>query len=285
MRSAARSTISPTSGAAPRRRKRRRSPPGSEEIDALYAGHPRAPGRLARCASRWCAIDLRRDDFHAVIDGMEMDAAEEIRAPDLATLDLYCGRVAGAVGHLSVHVFGDPSAAAHRGRRLARPRVAAHQHSARSRRGRAARPALSAARNPRTPRHPTHRPARRCCGTRRCRRCAATSRRSPKAHFAEAEQAMRALLAAGDAAGGGDGRVLSRDARCAAALGLARPEPRVSLSKRRNCGWCCATGCCDRRGSMSRQSRPADAPGRSMSSAPGSRGSPPPSISPATATA
>ena len=56
---------------------------------------------------------LRRADFHAVIDGMEMDAAEDIRAPDLATLDLYCGRVAGAVGHLSVHVFGVASAGAH----------------------------------------------------------------------------------------------------------------------------------------------------------------------------
>jgi phytoene/squalene synthetase len=31
----------------------------------------------------------------------------------LATLDLYCARVASAVGHLSVHIFGDPSAAAH----------------------------------------------------------------------------------------------------------------------------------------------------------------------------
>src|SRR5207248_4386947 len=56
---------------------------------------------------------LRREDFHAVIHGMEMDAAYDIRAPDLATLDLYCGRVAGAVGHLSVHVFGDSSDAAH----------------------------------------------------------------------------------------------------------------------------------------------------------------------------
>ena len=56
---------------------------------------------------------LRREDFHAVIDGMEMDAAEDIRAPDMATLDLYCARVAAAVGHLSVHVFGDPSADAH----------------------------------------------------------------------------------------------------------------------------------------------------------------------------
>ena len=44
---------------------------------------------------------------------MEMDAAEDIRAPDMATLDLYCARVAGAVGHLSVHVFGDPSPDAH----------------------------------------------------------------------------------------------------------------------------------------------------------------------------
>jgi phytoene/squalene synthetase len=56
---------------------------------------------------------LRREDFLAVIAGMEMDAREDIRAPDMATLDLYCARVASAVGHLSVHVFGDASEAAH----------------------------------------------------------------------------------------------------------------------------------------------------------------------------
>jgi phytoene synthase len=82
------------------------------EIDALYAGHPsRLVARaLAEPLERY---RLRREDFHAVIDGMEMDAAENICAPDLATLDLYCGRVAGAVGHLSVHVFGDAGEAAH----------------------------------------------------------------------------------------------------------------------------------------------------------------------------
>jgi phytoene synthase len=37
---------------------------------------------------------------------MEMDAAEDIRAPDWAKLDLYCDRVASAVGRLSVRVFG-----------------------------------------------------------------------------------------------------------------------------------------------------------------------------------
>ena len=35
-----------------------------------------------------------------------MDVAEDIVAPDLATLDLYCDRVASAVGRLSIKVFG-----------------------------------------------------------------------------------------------------------------------------------------------------------------------------------
>jgi presqualene diphosphate synthase len=83
-----------------------------EEIDALFAGQPRhLVARALREPVRRFA--LRRADFLAVIDGMEMDAREAIRAPDLAMLDLYCGRVAGAVGHLSVHAFGDPSDAAH----------------------------------------------------------------------------------------------------------------------------------------------------------------------------
>ena len=82
------------------------------EVDAIYAGRPRhlVAHALAEPVARYA---MRRQDFHAVIDGMEMDAAEEIRAPDLATLDLYCGRVAGAVGHLSVHAFGAASADAH----------------------------------------------------------------------------------------------------------------------------------------------------------------------------
>ncbi|GAC1341769.1 MAG: presqualene diphosphate synthase HpnD [Acetobacteraceae bacterium] len=53
---------------------------------------------------------LREDDFLAVIDGMQMDTATAIVAPDLATLDLYCDRVAAAVGRLSVRAFGDASA-------------------------------------------------------------------------------------------------------------------------------------------------------------------------------
>lgn len=57
---------------------------------------------------------LRERDFLHVIDGMQMDAGDPIVAPDLATLDLYCDRVAAAVGRLSVRAFGDASEAADR---------------------------------------------------------------------------------------------------------------------------------------------------------------------------
>jgi squalene synthase HpnD len=78
-----------------------------EDIDALYQGHP--PARVVDYAATVKKFDLKREDFLAVIDGMEMDVPQDIRAPDLATLDLYCDRVASAVGRLSVRVFGLPS--------------------------------------------------------------------------------------------------------------------------------------------------------------------------------
>jgi len=42
----------------------------------------------------------------AVIDGMEMDVLSTVTAPNWTTLDLYCDRVASAVGRLCVRVFG-----------------------------------------------------------------------------------------------------------------------------------------------------------------------------------
>lgn len=51
---------------------------------------------------------LVEEDFQAIIDGMEMDAAV-ICAPDEKTFDLYCDRVASAVGRVSVRIFGDAS--------------------------------------------------------------------------------------------------------------------------------------------------------------------------------
>ena len=83
------------------------------EIDAIYARRMGAglPRVLADVAA---AYKLRREDFLAVIDGMEMDAAADIRAPALAELDLYCDRVASAVGRLSVRIFGSDVPAADR---------------------------------------------------------------------------------------------------------------------------------------------------------------------------
>jgi phytoene synthase len=74
------------------------------DIDALYAGKP-IP-RTQELVAPVRDFGLRREDFHAVLDGMEMDVVADIRAPDEATLDIYCDRVASAVGRLSVRVFG-----------------------------------------------------------------------------------------------------------------------------------------------------------------------------------
>jgi phytoene synthase len=77
-----------------------------DDIDALYRGDP--PEHLKDYVATVQKFDLQREDFIAVIDGMEMDVPQDIRAPDMATLDLYCDRVASAVGRLSVNVFGMP---------------------------------------------------------------------------------------------------------------------------------------------------------------------------------
>lgn len=75
-----------------------------DDIAACYAGNP--PSALAGLASQITRFGLVQDDFIAVIDGMIMDVVADIRAPDAATLDLYCDRVASAVGRLAVRVFG-----------------------------------------------------------------------------------------------------------------------------------------------------------------------------------
>ena len=92
-----------------------------DDIAALFAGG--APGRAELVVDAARDFHLAEADFIAVIDGMAMDTAGDIRAPDAAMLDLYCDRVASAVGRLSVRIFGmtDPAAtdlAHHLGRAL-----------------------------------------------------------------------------------------------------------------------------------------------------------------------
>jgi phytoene synthase len=76
------------------------------EINDLYTA-PR-PDRMRWLAEPIRTFGLAKEDFLAIIDGMQMDIDRDIRAPDLPTLDLYCDRVASAVGRLSVRVFGMP---------------------------------------------------------------------------------------------------------------------------------------------------------------------------------
>ena len=78
------------------------------DVDALYRGAPAGQATfLLQPKNRY---GLRRQDFHAVIDGMEMDVGDPVVAPDWQTLDLYVDRVASAVGRLSTPVFGLDSA-------------------------------------------------------------------------------------------------------------------------------------------------------------------------------
>lgn len=78
------------------------------DLDALYAGGDAGQARIVAEAVQRFALD--RADFEAVIDGMAMDVARDIRWPTIDELDLYCDRVASAVGRLSVRVFGMPHA-------------------------------------------------------------------------------------------------------------------------------------------------------------------------------
>jgi presqualene diphosphate synthase len=83
------------------------------EVAAIFAGA--AQTTLGKVLAELVpTYHLRQTDFMSIIDGMEMDAVEDIRAPSLANLDLYCDRVASAVGRLSVRIFGDDRPAADR---------------------------------------------------------------------------------------------------------------------------------------------------------------------------
>ena len=83
------------------------------EIALLYSGRPQHT--VSRGLNQAIHLyGLRCSDFLAIIDGMEMDARTDIRAPSLVELDLYCEHVAVAVGRLSVRIFGEETPAGER---------------------------------------------------------------------------------------------------------------------------------------------------------------------------
>lgn len=75
------------------------------EINHLYEGKPGNAVSRALMGPV-AAYELPREEFLAVIDGMEMDLRSALCGPPMDELELYCRRVAGAVGMLSIHAFG-----------------------------------------------------------------------------------------------------------------------------------------------------------------------------------
>ena len=77
------------------------------EIERVYAGAPQTPTGLAlKDVVR--RFDVQKEEFILVIEGMEMDAKGPVVAPSLDGLLAYTRRAAGAVGMLSMPVFGAP---------------------------------------------------------------------------------------------------------------------------------------------------------------------------------
>ncbi|WGF89676.1 squalene/phytoene synthase family protein [Marinivivus vitaminiproducens] len=81
------------------------------EVERIYDGRARSRLGIA-LAPAIERFDLPKTTFLELIDGMAMDADRPIVAPDMATLRLYCHRVAGTVGILCVRIFGRPDATA-----------------------------------------------------------------------------------------------------------------------------------------------------------------------------
>lgn len=77
------------------------------EIDRLFDGRPQTPTGLA-LLEPVRAFDIPKQEFQLMIEGMEMDADGPIVAPSMETLLAYTRRVAGAVGMMSMPVFGAP---------------------------------------------------------------------------------------------------------------------------------------------------------------------------------
>ncbi len=77
------------------------------EIERVYRGAPTTPTGVA-LLEPIKDFDLPKEEFILVIEGMEMDAAGPIIAPAMDGLLAYTRRAAGAVGMLSMPVFGAP---------------------------------------------------------------------------------------------------------------------------------------------------------------------------------
>ena len=85
------------------------------ELDTVYAGTSDPDDEvLVALADTVTRFDVPRAHLEALLDGVAMDLTET-RYPTFDALKVYCDRVAGAVGLISLHIFGftEPGARAH----------------------------------------------------------------------------------------------------------------------------------------------------------------------------
>jgi phytoene synthase len=75
------------------------------ELDAVYGGTPGGDAVLVALADAVERFGIPRRHLDALVEGVEMDLTRT-RYEDWPALRAYCDRVAGAVGLVSLHVFG-----------------------------------------------------------------------------------------------------------------------------------------------------------------------------------
>lgn len=93
-------------GVAPREEKIKQLKLWRERLHSCYEGSTDAA--MLELRRHIEAFAMPREDFDEVIDGVMMDAAQDIRMPDWDSLRRYCEKVAGATCRLLLHIVGMP---------------------------------------------------------------------------------------------------------------------------------------------------------------------------------
>ena len=77
-----------------------------KKINSIYINKKRNESILKELKTSIETFNLEKRDFISIIDGMLMDVKKKIQFPSKTEFELYCERVAVAVGYLSIRIFG-----------------------------------------------------------------------------------------------------------------------------------------------------------------------------------
>ncbi|MAZ46560.1 MAG: squalene synthase HpnD [Rickettsiales bacterium] len=77
-----------------------------KKINSIYIKKKKNESILKELKTAIESFNLEKKDFISIIDGMLMDVKKKIQFPSDTEFELYCKRVAVAVGYLSIRIFG-----------------------------------------------------------------------------------------------------------------------------------------------------------------------------------